>query len=152
MKVLSLDKSYVNDFIDMRIALFRELGEVSEADDIAQLIQSTEKYFFSNIERNLLCWGIEVDDKIVSIASLNLFSRIPYLGNLSGREGYILNIYTLPNYRKKGMAGKLVNTIIDYAKENEIKRLWLNSSKQGRSVYTRHGFEEVENVMELYLN
>lgn len=60
---------------------------------------------------------------------LNLFSRIPYLGNISGREGYILNIYTLPNYRKKGMAGKLVNTIIDYAKENEIKRLWLNSSK-----------------------
>ena len=49
------------------------------------------------------------------------------------------------------MAGKLVNTIIDYAKENEIKRLWLNSSKQGKSVYTRHGFEEVENVMELYL-
>lgn len=151
MKVFRLDKSHLNDFIDMRITLFRELGEVSETEDITQLRLSTAQYFLDNAEQNLLCWAIEVDNKIVSIASLNLFTRIPYRDNLSGREGYILNIYTLPNYRKRGLAGKLVKIIIDYAKENEIKRLWLNSSEQGKSLYINHGFEEVENVMELYL-
>lgn len=133
------------------MTLFSELGEVSEREDITQLRLSTSQYFLSNIEQNLICWGIEVDGKIVSIASLNLFTRIPYLDNLSGREGYILNIYTRPNYRKRGLAGRLVNIIIDYAKENEIKRLWLNSSEQGKSIYINHGFEEVENEMELYL-
>lgn len=151
MKVFRLDKSHLNDFIDMRMTLFSELGEVSETEDTTQLRLATTQYFLSNIEENLLCWAVEVDDKIVSIASLNLFTRIPYLDNLSGREGYILNIYTRPNYRKRGLAGKLVNIIIDYAKENEIKRLWLNSSEQGKSLYISHGFEEVENVMELYL-
>ncbi|MGL4737430.1 MAG: GNAT family N-acetyltransferase [Cellulosilyticaceae bacterium] len=151
MKVLKLDKSHLNDFVDMRISLFRELGEVSETEDIAPLRLSTMQYFLSHIDQDLLCWAVVVDEKIVSIASLNLFSRIPYLENLSGREGYILNIYTLPDYRKRGLAGKLVNSIIDYAKENEIKRLWLNSSEQGKSVYTSCGFEEVENAMELYL-
>lgn len=151
MKVFRLDKSHLNDFIDMRMTLFRELGEVSETEDITQLRLSTTQYFLDNIEQNLLCWVIEVDNKIVSIASLNLFARIPYMDNLSGKEGYILNIYTLPNYRKRGLAGKLVNIIIDYAKENEIKRLWLNSSEQGKSLYINYGFEEVENVMELYI-
>ena len=89
MKVISLNKSYVHDVVNMRIALFKELGEVSETDDITQLKSSTEDYFLSNIQSSLLCWGIEVDGKIVSIASLNLFSRIPYLENPSGKEGYI---------------------------------------------------------------
>lgn len=149
MKVFSLDKSHVNDFVDMRISLFKELGEVSATDDISQLSAATAEYFLSNIENNLLCWGIEVEDQIVAIASLNLFSRIPYLENLSGKEGYILNIYTSPNYRKRGMAGKLVKTIIDYAKVNDIKRLWLNSSEQGRPLYLSYGFEQVGNTMEL---
>lgn len=152
LEIFNLDKSHVNEFIDMRITLFKELGEVNENDDIISLSKSTKNYFLSNIGRSLLCWGIKVDNKIVAIASLNLFYRIPYLENLSGKEGYILNIYTLPNYRQKGMAGKLLNTIIDYAKENGFGRLWLNSSEQGKSVYVRHGFETVDNVMELYIN
>lgn len=87
----------------------------------------------------------------MSIASLNLFSRIPYLENLSGKEGYILNVYTVPTHRKQGMARMLINTIINYAKAHQIQRLWLNSSPQGRNIYENHGFQEVENVMELYL-
>lgn len=149
MEVIILDKSHVSDFVDLRIALFRELGEISETDDIAELSVSTEEYFTANIGNSLLSWGIKDDERIISIASLNLFSRIPYLENLTGKEGYILNIYTMPNYRKKGMAGKLVNSIIDYAVKNEIKKLWLNSSDQGKSLYLDYGFEQVGNVMEL---
>ena len=126
MKIISLNKQHFKYFLNLRISLFKELKEINSKEDIEDLILSTKKYFFDNIEKNLLCWAIEVDDEIVSIASLNIFYRIPYAENLLGKEGYILNVYTLPSYRKKNMADTLIKVIIDYAKNNSIKKLWLN--------------------------
>lgn len=151
MKIISLNKTHFKYFLNLRISLFKELKEINSKEDIEELILSTKKYFFDNIEKNLLCWAIEVDNEIVSIASLNIFYRIPYAENLLGKEGYILNVYTLPNYRKKNMADTLIKVIIDYAKNNSIKKLWLNSSDEGKRIYLKNNFKEIENVMELYL-
>ncbi len=151
MKIISLNKKHFKYFLNLRISLFKELKEINSKEDIEDLILSTKKYFFDNIEKNLLCWAIEVDDEIVSIASLNIFYRIPYAENLLGKEGYILNVYTLPSYRKKNMADTLVKVIIDYAKNNSIKKLWLNSSDEGKRIYLKNNFKEIENIMELYL-
>ena len=148
LKICTLGVEHLNTFVDMRMALFRELGEISNNEDITELITSTRHYFTANIGENLLCWGIIVDEKIVSVASLCLFSRIPYKENLSGKEGYILNVYTLPEYRGEGMAKALINTIINYAKTNNLTKLWLNSSEEGERVYKNYGFEKVENAME----
>ncbi|MHA4987882.1 GNAT family N-acetyltransferase [Cetobacterium somerae] len=151
MKIISLNKKHFKYFLNLRISLFKELKEINSKEDIEELILSTKKYFFDNIEKNLLCWAIEVDNEIVSIASLNIFYRIPYAENLLGKEGYILNVYTLPNYRKKNMADTLIKVIIDYAKNNSIKKLWLNSSDEGKRIYLKNNFKEIENIMELYL-
>lgn len=151
MKIISLNKKHFKYFFNLRISLFKELKEINSKEDIEDLILSTKKYFFDNIEKNMLCWAIEVDDEIVSIASLNIFYRIPYAENLLGKEGYILNVYTLPSYRKKNMADTLIKVIIDYAKNNSIKKLWLNSSDEGKRIYLKNNFKEIENIMELYL-
>ena len=150
MKIISLNKKHFKYFLNLRISLFKELKEINSKEDIEDLILSTKKYFFDNIEKNLLCWAIEVDDEIVSIASLNIFYRIPYAENLLGKEGYILNVYTLPSYRKKNMADTLIKVIIDYAKNNSIKKLWLNSSDEGKRIYLKNNFKEIENTMESY--
>lgn len=50
--------------------------------------------------KDLISWGIFQRGKLVAIGSLCLFTRIPYNENLSGLEGYILNIYTFPQFRK----------------------------------------------------
>jgi GNAT superfamily N-acetyltransferase len=150
LRVQIFDMEQINVFINMRLELFRELGEISNNDNITELITATKEYFASNIGKNLLSWGIVFDGKIVSVASLCLFSRIPYHENLYGKEGYILNVYTLPSYRKRGMARKLINVIIDYAQENGIAKLWLNTSEQGKSTYTTCGFNDVTNAMERF--
>ena len=41
--------------------------------------------------------------------------------------------------------------IIEYAKENHIKRLWLSSSEQGKRIYADCGFIMKNNEMELFL-
>ena len=51
----------------------------------------------------------------------------------------------------KKMADTLIKVIIDYAKNNSIKKLWLNSSDEGKRIYLKNNFKEIENIMELCL-
>ena len=146
-----MDKSMADEFCKMRMKLFFELGEIDLKTDTDSLKKATKDYYLLHIDRDLICWGIKNENKIAATASLCLFSRIPYEENKTGSEGYILNIYTLSEFRKQGFAKSLINEIIKYAEDNNIKRLWLDSSNDGKPVYLKKGFEEKNNVMELFL-
>nr|WP_300209130.1 GNAT family N-acetyltransferase [uncultured Anaerostipes sp.] len=150
-EVLRLDEKAVADFERLRVELFEELGEISKETDVSELKSATEQYYLSHINRDLFSWGIYQEEKLVAIGSLCLFTRIPYSGNLSGLEGYILNIYTSDGYRKCGFANKILDTIIEFSERNNIKRLWLNSSEQGKPLYIKKGFVRKNNELELFL-
>ena len=105
----------------------------------------------SHINKDLISWGIFQNGKLVAIGSLCLFTRIPYNENLSGLEGYILNIYTASQFRKRGYANQILDTIIEYSHKNKIRRLWLNYSEPAKRLYTEKGFTKKNNEMELFL-
>lgn len=151
MNIITLDKKDVIQFWKLRLCLLRELGEISTKTNLIDLENSTKEYFLSNINKSLICYGVIDNDEIISIASLCLFNRIPYQEKLKGKEGYILNVYTYPEFRKQRLAGTLLQEIIKYAREQGIKRVWLNSSKYGKDLYSIYGFIEKDNEMELML-
>lgn len=81
-----------------------------------------------------------MDGEVVASATLALFVRPPYPGNLTGREGYLLNMYTLPAHRRQGLAGALLDQMADYARGQQLGRVWLHASEEGRPLYERMGF------------
>ena len=66
--------------------------------------------------------------------------RPPYPGNLAGREAYLLNMYTRPAWRKRGMASALLDAMARHAREQRLGKLWLHASDEGRPLYERLGF------------
>lgn len=150
-QVVELDKKAVDDFWHLRKELFLELGEITTETDVEELESASKKYYLDHIGKDLLNWGIRQDGHLAAIGSLCLFSRIPYQENLTGQEGYILNIFTSKNYRKQGMANQILDVIIDEAKKRGVRRLWLSSSDQGKPIYLNKGFREKTNEMELFL-
>lgn len=151
MFIKRLNIEDVESFLHLRLNLFYELQEIERDDDVEKLKNSTMKYYLKNIDKTLITYGVIEKDKIVSIGSLCLFERIPYIENLSGKEGYILNIYTLPEYRKKGYGKEITKKLIEYSKDIGIKRLWLNTSNEGKKLYSKLGFKNKENEMEIFL-
>lgn len=151
MNIITLNQKDVNHFWNLRVCLLRELGEISPKTNVQDLEISTKEYFLSNINKSLICYGVIDNDEIISIISLCLFNRIPYQENLIGKEGYILNVFTSPEFRRQGLAKLLLQEIIKYAKNNNIKRLWLNSSEYGKHLYSSLGFICKYNEMELIL-
>jgi len=65
-----------------------------------------------------------------------------------GREAYLLNFFTEPAGRRRGVAGAIVQAILDWcAAEGDIGRIELHASEEGRPVYERRGFASSRNHM-----
>src|SRR5437588_6832628 len=66
-------------------------------------------------------------------------------------RAYLLNVYTYPEFRKRGLARALTQKAIDYCRSQEFKVLWLHASKYGRPIYESMGFEAT-NEMRLIID
>ena len=72
----------------------------------------------------------------------------PY--DLECRRATILNVYTDPAYRRRGMARALMQTMIEWCRREGFARVTLHASDDGRHLYESMGFE-ASNEMRLNL-
>jgi GNAT superfamily N-acetyltransferase len=72
----------------------------------------------------------------------------PYDGEC--RRATILNVYTYPDHRKKGIGRQLMQTMIDWCREQDFAFVSLHASKDGRHLYETLGFKAT-NEMRLNL-
>jgi GNAT superfamily N-acetyltransferase len=139
----------IDILVELRCALWQELGE-PPAD--AQIRQVLVDFFRSHIPRpDFRTFVAEIQGEIAAVGTAHLFTRLPHVGNPSGRELYLLNMYTRPPFRNQGLASAIVEKFKEYALEVGAKRIWLNATDQGQKVYTRAGFKPMDNAMVLLL-
>ena len=72
----------------------------------------------------------------------------PY--DLECRRATILNVYTDPSHRRRGLARQLMQTMISWCRQEGFARITLHASDEGRHLYESLGFE-VSNEMRLKL-
>jgi GNAT superfamily N-acetyltransferase len=56
------------------------------------------------------------------------------------RQAIILNVFTEPEWRRRGLAALLIKRIIDWSRREGIDSLVLHASDEGRALYERLGF------------
>ncbi len=66
----------------------------------------------------------------------------PGPNNLTGEVGYIMNIVTVPAYRRQGLARRIMQTIVDWLSAQGIRRITLHATEQGRPLYRELGFDD----------
>ena len=83
--------------------------------------------------------------QIVSGGGMQLRYNLPSLddqGRLRppGPQGLIVNVFTEPDWRKRGLANIVMQTIIGWSQANNVQSLVLHASVMGRSIYEKMGF------------
>jgi GNAT superfamily N-acetyltransferase len=66
------------------------------------------------------------------------------------RRAWVLNVYSEPAYRRRGLARQLMQVAIDWARSEGFRILSLHASREGRPLYQSLGFEPT-NEMRLRL-
>lgn len=112
----------------------------------------TLKYIKENMENGSLAAWIAVEDgEIVSACILCITQQLPLPISSNGKIGYVYNVFTIPEYRRKGLALQVLGQMKEYAINNGITLLNLTATDDGLNLYKKAGFELVDREMRLSL-
>jgi GNAT superfamily N-acetyltransferase len=75
--------------------------------------------------------------------------RPPHVRYGANLCGYVLNIYVLPEFRRRGIARSIMLRLISEARARGTIKLRLHASDFGRPLYESLGFKAVERYLEL---
>ena len=131
--------------------MFSDMGELpAEMFDSfrAQSLNALRKMFEQASYVGWLASPSDDLNKIVAGAGVQLREVPPHpqpdangkIDIVAGRQAIIQNVYTEPEWRRRGLAGLLIKRIIDWTREQGIQSLVLHASDEGRAVYERLGF------------
>lgn len=142
----------VEALVRLRVALLREMGAVDEAG-VPSLAGAIRRYLVADLptERFLAWVGVDGAGVVVACGGLVFLQKPPSPGNHSGREAYIMNMYTAPEWRGRGLATRMFATIVGHAREAGAELVRLHATEDGRAIYERGGFRLVGNEMVLRL-
>lgn len=94
---------------------------------------------------------VKENNRIVAIGGAVIKSDVPFCFFKTPYYGYIIDIYCVPEMRKKGYATRIIESILALLKEKGIKQVKLKPSNQGKDLYIKMGFsnsEEMEMTLE----
>ena len=139
MEKLIYKKASVADMellVQMRIEVLRAANGLSENEDMTLVEQQSRDYYEKALGK-----------KCIGTGGVSFFRVMPTFHNPTGWKAYIMNMYTDPEYRRKGIAGHTLKLLIDEAKSRGISHISLEATDMGRPLYESHGFVKMEDEM-----
>jgi GNAT superfamily N-acetyltransferase len=144
--------SDLEELVQLRLQLFHETGEFAGDVPPPEVVEATYLYLQQSLPTELfLAWVAEAEGRIIGISGLIFFQKPPTAKNISGLEAYVMNMYTLPEWRGRGVAFSLFQEILRHVQTTPAKRIWLRTTDDGRYLYEKLGFVYTKDEMELSL-
>ena len=134
---------------DNRMAFVESIATIENA---AAFKTATEQYFAHHISDGSLISYICVEaGRIVSSCLLCICTTIPIPSAISGKSGLLLNVYTVKEHRRQGLAKRLILMLIDEARKAGVSKIMLDYTEDGLPLYQSLGFTQSEEHMEMKL-
>lgn len=150
MEIVKATMDDISIIVDMKIKMSEELG-ISHIfqDNIEEKIR--EEYTYLYKKDKCFHYMVKENNRIVAIGGAVIKSDVPFCFFKTPYYGYIIDIYCVPEMRKKGYATRIIESILALLKEKGIKQVKLKPSNQGKDLYIKMGFsnsEEMEMTLE----
>lgn len=120
--------------------LTEDLGEMS-AEMYAQIEAQLHTYFAAHLGKDCVVFTAALPDgTLAANAILYCMEKPanPFFPN--GKDGTVLGVYTMPQYRGNGLATGMMRLLIEEGKARGLSRIALSATADGRPIYERLGF------------
>ena len=144
------NKDDIDILMTVRLEMIRNVNGLSDDYQFSnELIEKSKSYFLEGNQTTVLA----IQDGIaVGCASISYIEIMPTLSHPTGKRAHLVNVYTKTDYRKKGIARKLVQMLIDEAKEKGVTEISLDATDLGKTLYESLGFCKSDECMVMNLS
>ena len=149
MEIRKANSNDIEALMNIRLEMLRVVNNLS-ADAVFDkvLLDCSREYFLHGDQTTV----IAVDNgKTIGCASLSYINIMPTFDHPTGKRGHLMNVYTNKEYRRQGIGRKMVELLIEEAREKGCTEISLDATEQGRFLYTQIGFTTNDSGMVLEL-
>ena len=133
---------------EMRLEMRRERETAHCLLSEEECSRHTLDFFRTHIaDGSFISYIVWDGSQAAACSGLSLEIHPPTYENVSGKLGYVTNMYTRPAWRRRGLAVMLLDRLVEAARREGCRRLCLNASAMGRPVYLRYGFSPLDGEM-----
>lgn len=105
-----------------------------------RIAQESTTLFTAGWDQEHFGWVCDVDGAAVASAMVTLQPWLPHPRYPGGVRPYFHSVHTDPGHRGRGIARRLTEAAITWAREQGFTYFVLHASEQGRPIYERLGF------------
>lgn len=133
---------------EFRIMLLREVRGKDD-DETTQLLRKNIAAYYpvAIASGTYISWIARVHGEVAGIGGMAIREQPPSYKYTNGKLGYIMNMYTLPQYRGKGIATVLMQKLMESATEHGIQKVDLHATEDGEPIYRKFGFTEPRSIV-----
>ena len=130
-----------------RRRMFADAG-FADAQAMATMVKNFLEWVRPRLEDGrYLGWLAEEDGAVIAGAGVWLMDFPPHWMDAEPVRAYLLNFFTDPAHRGRGLAGELLAVATEETKRRGIKVATLHASKFGKPIYERNGFKPTNEMM-----
>lgn len=130
--------------VAVRCRVLRAANQLPEVE--SQTRTYYQKAFAENTHTAYLLWDGET---LAGTGAVSYFQVMPTVHNPTGWKAYLINLYTAPQYRRQGIATRILTRLVEDAHRRGVTAISLEATAMGRPLYEKFGFVPMEHEMEL---
>lgn len=140
----------INTLVETRIEVLRAANKLCADTDMGEVERQSYLYYQKALsDGSHIAYLVFDESGCIGTGDVSFFQVMPTYHNPSGKKAYIMNMYTNPKYRRKGIAYKTLDMLIKEIKSKGISSISLEATDMGRPLYEKYGFVKMNSEMEL---
>ena len=140
----------INELVRTRIIVLCAVNKLSDDVDMSVVEKESYEYCKRALETGEHITYLVYDNgTFIGAGGVSFYRVMPTYHNPTGKKAYIMNMYTAPEYRRKGIAIHTLDLLVKDAREQGASQITLEATEMGRSLYEKYGFVKMEDEMEL---
>ena len=130
--------------------MLRAANGLEEDVDLSRTELESRRYYETCFpEDSHAAWLVFDGEEVVGTGAVSFYQVMPTYHNPSGKKAYIMNMYTRPDYRRRGIAHRVLELLTAEAEMRQIDVVTLEATAAGRPLYEAFGFTAMRDEMEL---
>ena len=140
----------VDELVRTRIIVLRAANKLSGEEDMSEVERQSREYYRRALQTGEhIAYLVYDNRKFIGAGGVSFYQVMPTYHNSSGKKAYIMNMYTAPEYRRQGIACRMLDLLVAEVKEQGVSQISLEATEMGRPLYEKYGFSAMLNEMEL---
>ena len=147
LMIRRVDEALLDAALSIRMECLREVcGYGPEHAFAPEFIAETADFLRTADQTTLLMMDA---DTPVACATLCYKRTIPTPGHPTGKRAHLMNVYTAPHCRRRGLAKRLLTVLHREAEKRGVTEITLDATEVGRRLYESMGYAASDECMYL---